>query len=136
MPNYNPETGVAYGVASMNGLKSWLWDEIVTHGRNLSAEGYVADCAAEGIDEDDIDWDGVEFDEPAWEATIDGIKVGIDWLGGAPLLWVFESPHIVEAPACSPCVPGAGDLDSIGGASSGGSVRCYSIPDDWRNTNS
>lgn len=34
------------------------------------------------------------------------------WLGGAPLVWVIRSRFLAAAQGCSPCVPGARDLDS------------------------
>jgi len=36
----------------------------------------------------------------------------LDYLGGAPLIWVTRSEYITWAAPCSPCVPNAGDLDS------------------------
>jgi len=138
MPNYNPETGIAYGVAALNGLADWVFDEFFDHGTNVTFEAAEADYRAEnGLGADDEipqEWyDEYESDEEAYELeTADGLKLGLDYLGGAALVWVFESPHTVEAPACSPCVPGAGDLDSIGGRSSGGTIRCYTLPAEWR----
>ena len=137
MPNYHPETGIAFGVASLNGLQDWVFDEFFYQGTNVSYEAAVDDWRAEtggGPDEDPPqDWcDSYEGDEECYELEYkDGMKLGLSYLGGAPLVWVFESDYVVNAPACSPCVPGAGDLDSRG-ASSGGSVRCYGLPPEWK----
>lgn len=70
----------------------------------------------------------IQIDEPTIEGTYDGVKYQISWLGGSPLLFVFESPVISRARPCSPCVPNAGDLDNLSDAG----VECYGVPDDWR----
>ena len=53
---------------------------------------------------------GIEIDEPILIGTCEGVRYEISWLGGAPLLWVLESPVISKAKLCSPCCPNAGDL--------------------------
>ena len=70
----------------------------------------------------------MQIEEPTISGTLDGVKYEISWLGGAPLLWVFESPIISKARLCSPCVPNAGDLDSL----DDDGYECYGIPEDWR----
>ena len=42
----------------------------------------------------------------------DGIIYRQSYLGGAPLVWVIRSRFLAPAAYCSPCVPGAIDLDS------------------------
>lgn len=70
-----------------------------------------------------------QCDEPSIEGTYEGVKYRTFWLGGAMLLWVFHSPWVVSVrSACSPCAPGAGDLDS--GLSPNGYL-CYGVPDTW-----
>lgn len=141
MPNYNPATGVPYGVIACQSLDAELVDELwYTHGTDLSYEEAVrelrnevnAEVEAGELDEDDFDSEldlrveRIQIDEPTIEGVYEGVQYHISWLGGAPLLWVFESPHINPHAQCSPCVPGAGDLDSEG------DVLCYDVPDDWR----
>ena len=70
----------------------------------------------------------IYIDEPTIEGECEGVKYHISWLGGAPLLWVFESPYTGLYRRCSPCVPGAGDLNS---PDEDGSL-CYDVPPDWR----
>jgi hypothetical protein len=55
----------------------------------------------------------------------------IQYLGGAPLIWVTKSPRIVYVKSlCSPCVPNAGDLDS-GMTTEEEGYECYGIPEEW-----
>lgn len=72
------------------------------------------------------------IDEPVIEGEYEGVKYRIDWLGGAPLLWVFEGPVGRCNSLCSPCVPNAGDLDSgfIDDEMEAG-YECYVVPRDW-----
>jgi hypothetical protein len=73
--------------------------------------------------------DSYQPDEPVHEGEKDGVKYRTSWLGGALNVWVFESPHITEtAVQCSPCVPGAGNLDQVGE----GHYQCYDVPPNWR----
>lgn len=43
-----------------------------------------------------------------------GFEYILDYLGGAPLIWVTKSPFATYCRTCSPCVPNAGDLDNCG----------------------
>lgn len=69
-----------------------------------------------------------EQDEPVHEGEKDGVKYRTSWLGGALNVWVFESPFTCKTVPCSPCVPGAGDLDNVGK----GDYECYDVPPNWR----
>lgn len=70
----------------------------------------------------------MQIEEPTISGTLEGVKYEISWLGGAPLLFVLESPVISKARLCSPCVPNAGDLDSL----DEDGYECYGIPEYWR----
>ena len=148
MPNTNHETGVAYGVISLQALDPDLSQELwYTHGRDVDYdEGWAealqmarADWIAEHGDDDGFDPDRVEqaFNdryqnpEPTIEGRYEGVNYVIMHLGGAPLLYVALSPHTVDdAPQCSPCAPNAGDLDSYHRGLRG-ATRCYDVPADW-----
>jgi hypothetical protein len=54
-------------------------------------------------------------------------KMMMTYLGGAPLLWVLEGPVITKARPCSPCVPGAVDLDNPDEDGYEG----YGLPEGW-----
>jgi hypothetical protein len=60
---------------------------------------------------------------------IDGCKVSVAELGGALNFWVEFSPYIGKYRPCSPCIPGAGDLDS---PDPDDGIECYDVPPEWR----
>lgn len=161
MFNQHPLTGVRYGVIALNNLDDDIAQTLMfgPGATNLSyAAAYEeARCGAGNQAEEEATTrrlqpgsnerkefveDRIELllerfsdcyqdDEPHIEGTYQGIKYQISWLGGAPLLWVFESPSIVDVQSlCSPCVPNAGDLDS-GIVPAGEGYPCYGVPEDW-----
>jgi len=129
--NCDTETGTPYGVVSMNALEDWVFDEFFNAGENLTARSAFEES---GIDPDDDGavqefWDYYECDEEEYALDLpdEGLHLGLSYLGGAPLVWVYKSPHVAFCRPCSPCVPGAGDLDSK--VEPG--MRCYDLPADW-----
>lgn len=147
MTNINPETGIRYGCVYLNSLDpdtaAWLWDDA----ENLSEAEAYAELKSEieaqvmeecpDLDESEIEIEveklldcaaqDIEIDEPTLAGTCEGVRYEISWLGGAPLLWVLESPVISKARLCSPCCPNAGDLNSL----DDDGYECYGIPADW-----
>lgn len=73
-------------------------------------------------------YDGLESSLVGCEGIIDGVTVRITELGGALMLWIFDSPHTTKARLCSPCVPNAGDLDSLDPENG---YETYTVPSDW-----
>lgn len=162
MPNYNLNTGLAFGVVSFNNLQPWCLDALFygDQAKDLSWEAALEELKAEGraqfdhlLDQAEIaasETDGgmsdtererfiesffverealtdrdefveayvergresIDISEPIIEGVYDGISYLISWLGGAPLLYSLDGPAGVAVSACSPCVPGAADLDS------------------------
>ena len=147
MTNINPETGIRYGCIYLNSLDpdtaAWLWD----NAENLSEAEAYAELKSEieaqvmeecpDLDESEVEIEvenrldcaaqDIEIDEPILIGTCEGVRYEISWLGGAPLLWVFESPVISKAKLCSPCCPNAGDLNNL----DDDGYECYGIPADW-----
>lgn len=70
----------------------------------------------------------IQIDEPTIEGNYQGVHYQISWLGGAPLLFVFESPFKGMFQLCSPCVPNAVSLESPSDVGAEG----YDVPPDWR----
>jgi hypothetical protein len=150
-PNIDPDTGTAYGYISANALDPDIVNELQMNGDDVYYEEALKEFLQherdkwaeeregddEPIEDEEFDEDaatqrfadGYYCDEPVHEGTKDGVKYRTSWLGGALNVWIFESPYITEtAVACSPCVPGAGNLDQVGE----GSYRCYDVPPEWR----
>jgi len=124
--NINPDTGIRYGAISRNSLDSDANNEIFTEGGV-----YIPGCPSCGTQFDkDTDTDAIEGcircgykaedssewygDEPSYiryeEDTPQG-KIIIEGCLDNDYV-VTESPFYTLARLCSPCVPGAGDLDT------------------------
>lgn len=89
-----------------------------------------------------LEWfsDLFENNEPTIEGEYKGVKYRVSWLGGAANLFIFEGPIVRARSLCSPCVPGAIDLNSkfiYAGLSYDDSVEArysyqgYGVPADW-----
>ena len=143
--NIDSETGIAYGVVSMNILNSWVWDEFIENGKNISDEAAFEEAKAEFIaaqespewadylldrGAEDALWEEIDCDEPEYTLESDGMSLGISWLGGAPMVWVFKSAECAMVSECSPCVPNAGDIQGPGNSGNEG-TRAYTLPAEW-----
>lgn len=143
MTNTNPETGVRYGIINAHSIDPEILNTIQMEGRDVLYEADKAELWADvkRVCEDfmsDKDSDEVadlavenmvtDYDELIHEHVIDGVQVRTTWLGGGLLIWVFESPFLGTYAQCSPCVPGAGDLNTP----DENGVTCYDVPPDWR----
>ena len=150
--NTNSKTGIRFGVIAVNNLNSDLVEDLwYGYGavdlsyqaamEELDAEiGREADRLIETgeLQAEDRDWyvdretdkrrDDIQIDEPTIEGTYEGVQYRIGWLGGAPLLFVFESPFKGRFQICSPCVPNAVSLESPSDVGAEG----YDVPPDWR----
>ena len=106
---------------------------------NLSNEAFVeaaVDAAFERLGYDckegyieyrvEREMEDAQIEEPTIEGEYEGVQYGISFLGGAPMLWVFQSPLIGKFALCSPCCPGATDGNSEG------EYEGYDIPADWK----
>ena len=150
--NTNSKTGIRFGVIAVNDLNSDVVEDLwYGYGavdlsyqaamEELDAEiGWEADRLIETgeLQAEDRDWyvdretdkrrDDIQIDEPTIEGTYEGVQYQISWLGGAPLLFVFESPFKGRFQICSPCVPNAVSLESPSDVGAEG----YDVPPDWR----
>jgi len=155
--NYNPETGISFGVIAISSIDgdiaADLWDlAYAAEYDRFFSEHQNAEIRRLDGNPDDIDpelrdewlaehgrsgWqdDLPDFivDEPEGEFVYMGVTVRVSSLGGATIVFVVESPVIGYYPACSPCIPGAGNLDDEpGDENDQGVEHCYDIPADWR----
>ncbi len=142
--NVNPDTGIRYGTIYLQGITGDIAESLMygPGAVDISWESFVKEVSSEcaalseefGEDEDQAELrlqealEGYYCDEPAIEGVFEGVSYGIGWLGGAQLLWIFQSPHIGKYDLCSPCVPNAGNLDSPNPQG----FDCYDVPLDWR----
>lgn len=81
-------------------------------------------------------WDYMDFDEQVFEYKVekDGAVVEhyqASCLGGALLIWVLKSPETAISRQCSPCCPGAGDLDNL----DPDGYETYAIAAEWHEEN-
>lgn len=142
MSNYNEKTGIRYGVISARSLNQDLFCELLyTHGTNETLKEAEEDHKKQARKDaqifDDIDLAEFEenyecpdfdIDEPTYSGSYKGVEYAVTYLGGAQILWVFESPNTGCFDLCSPCVPGACNLDSPNPEGYLG----YDVPADWR----
>ena len=134
MPNYNEYTGLPYGVVQGNNLQPDLLDELYFKALDICKEKLLEEeriTRAENGQCDDADWqdeflEGCTIDEPRAAFEYEGIHLQYSWLGGAPIVFSFNGPVQTVQSYCSPCVPGAADLDS-----GEGDIECHGFPADW-----
>lgn len=134
MPNYNPETGIPYGYISAHSMDDEVVHELM-YGSQAVDHGYE-DAKLDYINLHPEDPDALYFDyqcdEPIVTGEYEGVRYRSSWMGGALCFFIFASPRTGEYRICSPCVPGAGDLNSPYEGGGGSVVTCYDIPTDWR----
>ena len=116
LPNRDPNTGIRYGIVSLNELAWWALDEF----EPITIVACPA-CGAELNDEFDSEIDSChdcghtsEFSED-WYSDPVGWTYQQDeyslWLDESNEVWVFKSPHTTSKWShCSPCAPGAAYL--------------------------
>jgi hypothetical protein len=132
--NFNPETGIHFGVISQHSIAGEALGDIEPH--------YTASCPKCGNTPREVDaafeaahddWDSYEErggcrdyacevckhfldNESVWPEEPDGLSYGEDGYNITDCLdsdlFVIESPFYTFAQYCSPCVPGAGNLDN------------------------
>ena len=143
LPNRNPETNIRYGYISAQSLHPDVIDELQSVGldvhwedfktetyaamRNLLSD-YFSVRAINAAHEAAIEEADFYDDEPVHEGEYEGVRFRTSWLGGALHVWVFDSPHTGMYQECSPCVPGAGNLD----CPDPDGVLTYDVPAEWR----
>lgn len=148
--NVDNETGIRFGVISQHSPSPEATDDIY-NGRNLSFEHYqnqvkanlraalgdyfsafkgirdesrldvaVRDCF-EAIEQDIAD--NYQSDNDAYRYESDGYIIETSSLG----LYVIKSPYYTFAQFCSPCCPGAGNLDTP----CADGPKTYCLGHDW-----
>jgi hypothetical protein len=127
MPNHDEKTGISYGVISQHNISSESLNDLYVNGTDPhleTAKSALLDdikelCNNHGLEVDNIDT--IQFIdelynnyEPCGDGQIDysdkdyTLHVSGDNFG----IFVIKSPYYTFCRKCSPCAPGAGDLDN------------------------
>lgn len=137
--NIDGETGIRYGVIHQNTVGQ-AWDE---RGEPIYPEPACPDCGEEVADDlpDGVEGKGDDRWCPKCEAVrsydecLADDPIGYQYLGDGYKLvdclgtnvMVLKSPFYTLAKFCSPCVPGAGDLDEP----DEDGVKSYCLGHEW-----
>ena len=143
--NIDTDTGIRYGIISQNSLSGESLDDVFTAGDDLGYEAMIEELKSNlknAIDSIISDAGGRTYDS----VDVDEILEGVDFdcydsngprryedgdltvqTTGDNDLFVFKSEYYTFAQFCSPCVPGAGNLDTP--CDSGPKTYCLGI--DW-----
>lgn len=151
--NVDMATGIRYGVISQHSIcQAWADSSEADYGDptcpkcgaeccapkteltddvdDLEFEQYGRGCADYECEHCKITFDSQDAfgDEPrGWNYNGDGYEM-VDCLDSAVM--ILKSPYYTFAPFCSPCVPGAGDINSTRGGMDEG-VKTYCVGHDW-----
>lgn len=121
LANIDRETGIRYGVISIHSLADWVIDEAEsiwgpmmgyceTHGEYPAPEDCSEDDKAPCPHCDTVSRVSSGEEPIGWNYTSrDSAYVTEQCLDSDVML--LRSPYFTHAPYCSPCVPGAGNLD-------------------------
>ena len=112
--NIDTENGTRYGVIPSNKVREWT--NVAEPGYpELDREDYSSDEEYEHF-LDSLDPEGWYLDDGEYKAVQHG---------DSPYIMVTKSPYYTLCRYCSPCFPGAGDLNSEG------DVKTYCFGHDW-----
>lgn len=111
--NYNQETGIHFGVISQNAIMG----EALADFENIYPECDNPECEDSGFCECDFESIGMTYDREGYK-----IENCLDFD-----LMILESPYYTYCQYCSPCVPGAGNLETE--VQNG--VKTYCLGVDW-----
>lgn len=137
--NFDPKTKARYGLLSMNSAASWLLGEMQPD-YGSSIDVFCEECSNSWIVED-ISCDVTcsqcghempdyfeEFDPVAWYYQDKEVFCGHSQ--ESTELWVYRSEYFTYAQFCSPCMPGACNLDSPLDHRAPNN-RCYCLPHEF-----
>ena len=123
--NIDLETGIRYGVISQRSCSGDALDDILSRGTDLAWKKALTEALADarqeaesrGEDLDDLDEDRIaDRLSDNWESDIRTYLYDVDGYQVTGCLssdlMVMRSPYYTFAQFCSPCVPGAGNLDN------------------------
>jgi hypothetical protein len=127
MANFNEELGIRYGVISPHSISSWSLDTIYNEGTDpyyeMGKDQLLQDlkefCESHNINYDHLNTDTfIDVYNDSYESDGSGImdysdkEYDLHVSGGNFGIFVMKSPYYTYCRGCSPCAPGAGNLDS------------------------
>lgn len=135
--NTNTKTGLPFGVISGKSLDIEILEDILYAADIVAFERAREEFAlelAEKVGPNSAEYDAElekfgecwSCDEPEADIEVWGYHLHVSFLGGAPIIFSYDGPTQKVAAYCSPCVPGAADLDS-----GVGTIECHGIPATW-----
>ncbi len=126
LSNVDRNTGIRYGVISQHSVDS---DALYGNSDDTAyEEAYDAALAEAKLEDPGLDAE--DFDPMLEDVGIhikDAEYEIVDCLDSD--IMVLRSPYFTFAQFCSPCVPGAGNLDNPMGPDSG--AKCYCLGHEW-----
>ena len=153
LANSDAATGIHYGVISQNSIMPEALDDIMTHGEDVAYEEALNEAIkaakteweSEGNDPDDFDEDEAAQNFADNYQSDGGLNDYVYERDGYKLtgcldyyIFVLVSPYYTYAQVCSPCVPGAVNLDSpfesgdyATQAETAGFPKGYCLGHDW-----
>ena len=126
MPNYDEKTGIHYGVISPNSISSYALEDIYEKGTDTICENgkqELLDDLKEFCEDHNLNFDRINTDSfedqyyEHYESDGSGImdyedqEYTLHVSGDNFGIFVIKSPYYTFTKQCSPCAPGAGDLD-------------------------
>jgi len=136
--NVDEKTGVRYGVISCHSVASWIWDEMdavysahCPHCGEDLAEGFDPDCDGDCPHCEESFDHGEQFADEAdcWTYNANGLQFFSD--RDCTNFTVTKSPVKIRSQFCSPCYPGAGNLDCPMEFGSEDGAITYALPVDF-----
>lgn len=150
--NFDPETGIHFGVIPIGELTEWAWDFFepdygaphCPHCGNEAVSLFSDEGGDTGIDREGYETDRHAFGDYACD-NCHRLFDGEDAYGDEPIghdcteagytahvdssndVWILKSPYYTRAQYCSPCAPGAGYLANP----CADGPRTYCFGHDW-----
>lgn len=115
MPNYDPKTGISFGVISQNSLNfdainSWYENDSIYEECAEELEKAVKNGEITKEDKESV-LENYDNDYHHWYVKDDG-GISAEFFEDLNAWYITKSPFYTFCKKCSPCCPGAGDLDS------------------------
>lgn len=133
LTNIDLETGIRYGITSTHSLYDGIWDDL----ESVYPDPCCPSCGNELTESVKKDHRCIPCKKSYWSDelgdtdpicfTYGSNGYQLETTNDCTNLFICESPYYTTCLFCSPCVPGAGDLDNP----IEGGVKTYCLGHDW-----